>query len=62
MRNKLNYVLTVAAVVARNADKVASVLGLALSAFGRSLESGVQVCTGALGRTPALVAVKMFSH
>jgi hypothetical protein len=49
-------------VVARNADKVASVLGLALSAFGRSLDSGVQVCTGALGRTPAPVAVKMFSH
>jgi hypothetical protein len=35
---------------------------LAVSAFGRSLEAGGQLCVGAFGRSLASVAMKVFSH
>jgi hypothetical protein len=59
-RKKLNLVLTMATLIARNANKVWS--DLTECTFGGSLESGGRFCVGAFGRNLASVAVKMFPH
>jgi hypothetical protein len=58
MREKLNYVLTVATLVARNA-KEAMVESGGVCVWR---ESGGRFCVGAFGMNFASVAVKMFSH
>jgi hypothetical protein len=55
-RQNLNKVLTVATLVARNANETAE------SAFGESLEKGGRFCIGAFGRNLPSVVLKMFSH
>jgi hypothetical protein len=60
LKKKLNRVLTVATLVARNSTGLW--WGMEESAFGGSLESGGRFCVGAFGRNLVSIVVKLFSH
>jgi hypothetical protein len=62
VKKNLNYVLTVATLIARNANEamVAPMVGSDGVCFW--LESGGRFCVGAFGRNLASVAMKMFAH
>lgn len=58
---KLQLILTVASLVARNINE-ATMECIVVSAFRGSLESGVRSFIGGFGTTLTPVAVKKFSH